>query len=451
MRRPEFAPALLLCALLGFSEGCSEENDSQMTPVEMAERPGDVGRVVIFAVDGAAASVVDELFAQGRLPHFKNLVDRGCYGSLKTHPSSNSCLIWTSIATGVTAEQHGIDDFVYRDDGGLRLFTSGMVRFPRLWELASRREITVGVTNYWVTYPVAPVNGFVISDHAIPGKSNTYTRYFTKGQQEAPARIAADLFYPSDLQYRLDPILGNRLQANGALEPTDFETYHSAFAVDAEVFALENEASSLRKPRLSVLYAAGIDLVSHHFWGFYKPDSRAYEGHPRPSERDLATFRHVVPSKYEHTDALIGEVIADLDANDVVIVVSDHGFSGRVRKKLEGWERGFNRGDHGDPNGEPPSVDGIYIISGGPVTRGSCPGQLTMYDIAPTSLYLLDVPVPDHMVGRVATELFADSFVRRRPIRRADAAQPGVVRPRAKRGPAEREVVERLRALGYIE
>jgi hypothetical protein len=444
MRRPEFLLFLLFSGVFGCSEGL-EAADARRDPSD------SVGRVVILAVDGAAREVLDELFAQGRLPHLKGLVDRGCYGSLKTHPSSNSCLIWTSIATGVFPKEHGIDGFVYEQDGALRLFTSGMVRYPRLWELASDQGVRVGVTNYWVTFPVTPVEGFVISDHAIAGRSEDRTQYFTKGQEEPLPRELANLVYPAELAPRLGPILKHRLEASGPSEPPQFEWYHSMFADDVEVFDLAREAASVHDPRLNIVYVKGIDEVSHFFWGFYRPDARVYQGHPKPSERDLATFRHVVPSKYEHTDALIGEAIAGLDDEDVVIVLSDHGFSASVRARPAGWERGFSRGDHGYPEGEPPSRHGLYIISGGPVSQQACPAQVKMYDIAPTSLYLLDLPVPGHMRGRVVTEFFGDSFLQQYPVRHTAAAQPRDVQPGAEGGPAEQELTERLRALGYLD
>ncbi len=79
--------------------------------------------VVVFAVDGAAPWIVDDLRSQGQLPAIQGIIESGVYGSLLSVESVRlstrqakrgliSPAIWTSAATGMVPKKHGILDFV---------------------------------------------------------------------------------------------------------------------------------------------------------------------------------------------------------------------------------------------------------------------------------------------------------------------------------------------------
>lgn len=71
------------------------------------------GRTFFIAVDGADPEVMQELIAQKKLPHFKYIIQNGSYGIHKAYdvcPDSISAILWTSVATGMFPEQHGITE-----------------------------------------------------------------------------------------------------------------------------------------------------------------------------------------------------------------------------------------------------------------------------------------------------------------------------------------------------
>lgn len=62
------------------------------------------------------------------------------------------------------------------------------------------------------------------------------------------------------------------------------------------------------------------DRIQHMFWRYIDPK------HPSPIE-NRAEFEHVIPEMYQRMDTLVGETLAALGPNDVLMVLSDHGFS----------------------------------------------------------------------------------------------------------------------------
>jgi predicted AlkP superfamily phosphohydrolase/phosphomutase len=108
-----------------------------------------------------------------------------------------------------------------------------------------------------------------------------------------------------------------------------------------------------------------------------------------------------------------------------------------------------------DPGGH--YMEGIFVAEGPEIK--SIPqklSNLTIQDIAPTILYLMGVPVPSDMDGRVLTELLKPTALQARPIVQGspvgmwpnDDAEHIV----DERSASDEEMIqERLQALGYIE
>ena len=70
------------------------------------------GRVIVLGLDGMDPQAIDLLMSEGKLPNFARLRQEGAYGRLETSRPILSPIIWTTIATGKTPDQHGIGHFV---------------------------------------------------------------------------------------------------------------------------------------------------------------------------------------------------------------------------------------------------------------------------------------------------------------------------------------------------
>ena len=99
--------------------------------------------------------------------------------------------------------------------------------------------------------------------------------------------------------------------------------------------------------------------------------------------------------------------------------------------------------------------EGIFLASGPGIRAGRQAGELSIVDVAPLVLHRLGLPVPDDMAGRVPVEILEPQELERRPPRRAAAPPQNVPVPEpadaALDAEEEASLVQRLRALGYVE
>jgi predicted AlkP superfamily phosphohydrolase/phosphomutase len=74
------------------------------------------------------------------------------------------------------------------------------------------------------------------------------------------------------------------------------------------------------------------DRIQHMFWRYLDP------GHPAAAGREDAEHKDAIKALYQHNDALVGRVLDRLGDDDVLMVISDHGFSSfRRGVNLNAW------------------------------------------------------------------------------------------------------------------
>lgn len=92
---------------------------------------------------------------------------------------------------------------------------------------------------------------------------------------------------------------------------------------------------------------------------------------------------------------------------------------------------------------------GVFVAAGGSIAPGE-PGELSLYDVAPTALALLGQAVPEGLDGKVAEAVLSPGFLAAHPLRYGAAAGPRAVDEAFDEAEA-RAVAEHLKDLGYIE
>jgi len=111
--------------------------------------------------------------------------------------------------------------------------------------------------------------------------------------------------------------------------------------------------------------------------------------------------------RYTGPDVIIG-------INDYRCVVLKDSFDGKVfeRKSYTSRHTGSHR------------MDGVFIATG-PDIRNCIINKSHIYDIAPTVLYLLDIPVPANMDGQVLTSIITEKFAGSHSMSTAGEIQGG--------------------------
>ncbi len=280
---------------------------AERAPASEAASPRSDGDhpFLLIGVDGAEWSVVRELWAEGKLPNLKRFCEAGVCGETVGEYSA-SPIIWTTIATGALMERHGIDSFTTRsEDGKLAPVSATLRKVPAIWNMLSSAQRKVGVLGWWVTWPAEAVNGVL------------YTARADKGDFD-------DRVYPPEAQARFD---AEREEATR--DQSLFKRCDQFASNDAWVGHYGQELLRAGDYDLVMAYFRCIDVVSHQYWAPYQP-----EKFPEVNPQDVKAFGEVIPTNYEATDLLVGELLEAAGPDVNVILASDHGFYAEEKEQI---------------------------------------------------------------------------------------------------------------------
>jgi len=433
------------------------------------ERGGDVARapaeplprrVVLIGVDSFTWRIIDPLLAAGKMPSMQRLIARGARANLRTITPILSPVIWTSIATGMKPSRHGIVDFVVtaRDTGDLVPVTSAMRRAPALWNLMTRQEADVDVVAWWATWPAETVRGRIVTDRVAFQLFEAEAADWTRDDPEA----ARGKTWPADLFATIRPLIrppagvgdevigpflgGGRVPAAPTANEAELlkqfrtvvaagETYHGIAR------RLLQEKRATPGPYLGMFYYEGPDTTSHLFMRHRPPLL------PGVDRDEAALFGGVVDRYYEAQDRMIGEIVEDAGPDATIVLVSDHGFKSDSNRPIDSDPR-IDRGRAAEWH----TPVGVFVAAGPGIKAGVDVGAASVLDIAPTLLALFGLPAARDMDGQPLTEAIDPAFLARHPVAWIDSY--GGQRPPDDEAVVasgeDREVIERLRSIGYI-
>ena len=280
-------------------------------------------RLVLIGIDGGSWNVIEPMLKAGELPNLGALAERGVSAALQTVEPVTSPVVWTSIATGRRPDAHGITDFFATRLG---------IRVPSAFERLAAKGVRVGLYDYLVTWPPAPLpGGFVI-----PG-------WLRRDGSVSPPDVWAHIDLPpfavhyKDLRSSEDYLQLARQEVS--LKAKRWNQLSQSF--DVEVGAV-------------TFYAA--DMTSHRFWHAAYPED--FDGAipvPDPAQR------RAIPDALRGIDRGVGQIVAKLGPDDVVLIVSDHGFHANPDGSRSVWVTRFNEAVA--RAGLEPARDGFAVIS----------------------------------------------------------------------------------------
>lgn len=281
-------------------------------------KPLEPSKILLVGADAGDWHVIMPLVKAGRMPNLGSLMDSGSYGYLDTFGRMHSPVIWTTIATGTSADLHGITDFFKHDPQKKEkrtLFKSYDRQVPAIWNMINQMGRSVGVINWLLTYPPEKVNGYMISH-----------------MREDPA------VYPVELEELLVDVL-SRLK-DSETDPDSLET-----TTDKGQFRLvrppDEAIKDLRRigtvaplfmrefpADLTMVYEDATDGIQHTTWQYREPhrfDPKAW-GY---DVADIQRYGNAIDEAWEKFDEVLGVLLNELGPDGIVMVVSDHGFMPR--------------------------------------------------------------------------------------------------------------------------
>ncbi len=316
-------------------------------------------RVVVVGIDGGDWDLFDPLIEEGLLPNLGRLRKEGATGPIKVD-SAQSPESWTTLATGVYKERHGIVQDTSRPGSTFAAHPS-QIKVKRLWDIAGERGRRIFVADYWVTRPAYPVNGVLISREG--------NESYPPGSREVRGR-------------RLSPKNHRKKMADLGLEFSVSDTMTGWLDRDPNF-------------DLAILPYYGWDQSLHVLFQEFSTwrDPVALKGTPAKALDRVTTGGQIVLEAAKVADRLLGRGLRYAGDDGYVVVWSDHGHRAATPCRRRIAYRRAVLEDRRSPKDPQTIEEGSLMVRGAQLTLAS--REVTWYGRLRNLACILKFPVID--------------------------------------------------------
>ncbi len=412
-RRHGYEVVLSLAAvliLIPFILKQSGSHGSEELPVAVLSTPD---QWIVVGVDGVSLDLLKRFSENGDLPNFNQLLSESFVGKLEFQGAGVPPVAWTTVATGVTPEEHGIlmpevrrlggvsswmqmtpfelavHSVLVRAGLGQRQPVSGYMRQTKaFWEILSDSGIQTGIVNWWGSWPARALRGWNISE-----------RYYYKVASGNPSQ---DDTYPPQLFDEYHTFAG---KTSEKINGPDLDRFYTS--VFASLFR------SPRRVRVAALYLPGLDILNYEFLERKQMDAFTYTGRYREHLQWL--------------DGEIGKLVAGNPNYRLLIVLS-------AGRSLPGHS------------------SGVLIRGPESWTKGWFPNRtFPERSITPLILYTCGVPVARSMSDDLLEAVLPQPVLVRVPVRTVNAYTKKDRMEMEHAGEFNDLLVEQMKSLGYLQ
>ena len=407
-------------------------------------------KVLLVGWDPADWKFITPLMDSGLMPHLSRLVDGGVMGNLASLRPCLSPILWTSIATGKTADKHGITGFVepVPGGGGVRLSCSTSRKTKAIWNILSQSGFQTTIVNWYASYPAEPIVGTCVSNRFFEGLPADPTQ---------PWQVVPGSIHPASLASIVDCFRMHPAE----LSPLDLKRFipdieevdlskdprpsilAQGLAKTISIHSVATGAMEAEPWDFLAVYYDGLDTIGHQFMPYHPPRLATV------ADKDFALYGSVMRELYLFHDEMLGRLLELAGPDTTVILVSDHGFHCDHLRPLH-----FG-------NGTSPEADaaawhrhyGILVMKGPDLLQDERIYGANLLDITPTILAILGLPGGKDMDGVALMQAFANppKELSKIPswdkIPGSDGMHPAEKQQSMMESP---EVIAQLVALGYL-
>ncbi len=369
-------------------------------------------RIVVIGVNGMEMDVIRPLILQGKMPNLTSVIKRGAYGRLRTVSAPDCPRVYSTLFTSTSPEEHGVTGFVV---GGITANTN-MLKEEPIWSILSKNNVTVGMANVPATFPVMPVNGYMVSGMLTRGKNCEDGILCAPKLSEVTGGSAV---YPASLKPELIKNVGDYYVDCERMPSAEELNGHESEVIDAWLKKLDLIRAQqtqlfdyllVNHPTAFTWLGQSCEDRTGHWLYPIAPYNAGY------NPKINAVREDAFPNQYIAFDKVLGSVLKHIDDNTYLFIVSDHGI-----KPLREFEE-TNPHMHMDHEKTTPviakhdyadgdEVPGSFFAMGPTIKHDlRLMGlEASVYDIAPTILHLYGIAEPAQMHGHVLAQIFVGS------------------------------------------
>ncbi|MBW6481850.1 MAG: alkaline phosphatase family protein [Vicingaceae bacterium] len=359
-------------------------------------------KVLVIGWDAADWKIIKPLMDTGKMPTLKKFLAEGTWGNIATLDPPLSPMLWTSIATGKRADQHGILGFVEpsADNKGVKPVSSTSRKVKAIWNILNQQGMKSNVVGWWPSHPAEPINGVMVS--------NFYQHCSVKYGDEWP--LLKGVVHPERLHdemanLRVHPVeltMAHILPFVPNARKIDVDKDQRLFAVSkvlSHCASIHNAATYLMEEEewdFMAVYHDAIDHFSHLAMKYHPPQMKGL------SDEDYKNYKHVVTGGYLFHDMMLERMLNLIDDDTTVMIISDHGFhSDHLRPTSLPDEPAAPAHEH--------RPYGIFAIKGPNIKKGEQVFGASIIDVTPTLLALYGLPIGKDMEGKPLVECFTEN------------------------------------------
>jgi predicted AlkP superfamily phosphohydrolase/phosphomutase len=369
-------------------------------------------RVVIVSVNGMEWDILRPLILKGELPNLAKVIKNGAYGKLRTVSAPNCPRVFSTIFTSTKPEEHGVTGFIV---GGITANTN-MLKEEPMWSILSNHDVTVGMANVPATFPVMPVNGYMVSGMLTRGKNCEDGVLCAPKLSEVEG---GDAVYPKSMRAELLKNVGDFYIDCERMPSAEDLKGHEAEVINkwlAKVQLIRDQQTKLfdylltNHPTDFTFLGQSCEDRTGHWLYPITPFNVGYNPAIDSVRQDA------FPNQYVAFDKVLGTILKHVDENTYLFIISDHGI-----KPLREFEE-TDPHAHMDHEKTTPviakhdfadgdDVPGSFIAMGPGIKHDLrlMGFEASVYDITPTILHLYGIEQPKQMRGHVLSEIFEKS------------------------------------------
>ena len=257
-------------------------------------------------------ALVEPLLHSNQLPHLASLLGRGCFVSLASPPPQSHAAAWTTLATGLLADRHGVlaDAEIRPDGGGVQPSGRRSWQAPAFWEVLDGAGLSTICVGWPATAPAACWPGIHIDERFAVATGSDFDTWAMPPDAVAPATLRDAL---RDLRI------------------------HPADGLQSQVLSLLPEISEI-DPRLDqrplLLQATLAQVGTVHSIATHQADGawnvlcvchdllRLIANHQVAGDTEDGRYARLLTRAYVFQDMMLGRLIQLAGPNTVVMVVS---------------------------------------------------------------------------------------------------------------------------------
>ncbi len=130
-------------------------------------------KLLIVGWDGATWDYIDPLLGEGALPNLAALLGRAARATLRSTIPPYTNVAWPSLVTGLSPARTGVFDAARPRPRSYAFIPTSLTgyRGVPIWRWVNRFGLRAGVLNVPMTYPAAPLEGYMVTGFDSPRRS----------------------------------------------------------------------------------------------------------------------------------------------------------------------------------------------------------------------------------------------------------------------------------------